>query len=129
MTSCCGRAEQTRQLADATLRVHRERLTALGRQRPAAFICDRVAPWLDSVASGSLDICDEEVRRSAHLLSLEVRDELTLPGVLDEALRRPDLPGPPSRHHRRARPPRRRLSAPGPRPAAARPAAPTTTDG
>ena len=80
-------AEQTRQLAATTQRVQRERLLAESRQAPAGFVRGRVARWLDAVAAGRLDPGEADVRTEAHLLSLEVRDELTLPGVLDETLR------------------------------------------
>jgi signal transduction histidine kinase len=81
--------EQERaRMASLTAEAHRRHLTRHGRDQPAPFVRGRVLELLERVVLDPAALGDPAIRRAAYLMSHEVRDEMMLPEVIDEPLRR-----------------------------------------
>ena len=71
----------------AAAEVHRRAMDRTVAARQLGHAHEVAMPWLSQVASGTLSLDDEHVRRDARALAVEMRDELHAPGVLDPPLR------------------------------------------
>lgn len=71
-------------LATLTADLHSQRTVTMEEQRQLDYLESKVVPWLARAADGALDAA---TRQEGQLLAAELRDELYLPGVLDEYLR------------------------------------------
>ena len=79
---------EEQRIQHAAAQAHRRVIDRTVAARQLEHARRSAVPWLQRIASGELSVEDARVRSAARVMSVEMRDELHAPGVLDDALRR-----------------------------------------